>query len=154
MGKSRLWTFHGAAFSTALLPTNTLTHPECLAVGTGRDSRQEDEDSAISAAVTRMRLRQMALCSSLAILATASPKVSPFGAAFDREGFRACRRVRYSSFKRARRLLAASELAFIRSIVSWECWLGFFIGSHNWLETEIRNNDSIHIAAIACRIKV
>jgi hypothetical protein len=55
------------------------------------DSREEDEN--LTPQETKMLLRQIAICSSLAILKTASPKVSPFGAAFDRESFRACWRV-------------------------------------------------------------
>ena len=83
---------------------------------------------------------------SLAILVTASPKVSPFDAAFGWESFWASLRMRYSSFKRARRLLAASELAFMRSIVAWECWFGFFIRFHQWPGN--RNNRTRWIEAL------
>jgi hypothetical protein len=97
---------------------------------------------------------QMAIFPSLAILTTASPKVSPFAVAFNRETFEHAGGYDIRHSKRARHLLAASELTFIRSILSWECWLGFFIGFHNWLETEIRNNDSNTHCSNGCCIKV
>src|SRR3954469_1676524 len=68
---------------------------------------------------------------SLAILATASPKLSlpafalSLSLSLGRDSWRAFCRRRYSRFRAARRFLAASELAFMRSMVCWECLLRF-----------------------------
>lgn len=69
-------------------------------------------------APSHINLTQAALRLSLSIRAIASPNVSLVVFELDREALRAFSRAKYSAFSRARRLLAASALALMRSRVS------------------------------------
>src|ERR1700745_3725627 len=78
----------------------------------------------IGVQIVSMLRAQRAMRASLALLAITSPKLSTFVFARDCVRFSACRRIMYALFKWARRFLAASAFAFIRTMVSGECRLG------------------------------